>query len=545
MKAADHRSLLRPLDQYRDREVLVAVSGGADSVALLRALVQNGARPSAAHLDHALRDASAQDAASVAELADTLGVPFVTQRLDVRAVAERRGWNLEEAARTLRYSFLTRTARQLGLQTILTAHTRPDQAETVMWQLLRGEAMLRGMPARRGHLERPWLEVGRHEILEYLEATGQPWSEDESNLDHRYTRNWLRHAVLPLLHTRFPGLERSLARLARFQAQDDEELQRLAGAVTAHAPLARQPLAVLRRYARTQLQDQEVHASQLEEIAGAISQGGTHHLTLPGGALLSVTGGRIVLPGAEVAPVPDFVAPVGWTLRHPRPGDRLRRSGGSRKLSDVLSDLKVPRSHRPGLWLLAEDRPGEPGAAQWVGLPDPHVPLWALGAAEQAGLQPTPDADWQAMNEALTLARQAGRAGEVPVGAVVLHGGRVVAGAANRSLELNDMTRHAELEALRAASAVVGPYLGDCTLVVTLEPCPMCLGAALEARIGRVVYGAANPRAGALGGVSDLLAQHWGHRPEVRGGVGATEAARLLRQMFAEVRTQRGEAGAG
>ena len=74
------------------------------------------------------------------------------------------------AARTLRYSFLTRTAGQLGLQTMLTAHTRPDQAETVLWQLLRGEAVLRGMPARRGQLERPWLEVGRAQIEAYLHA---------------------------------------------------------------------------------------------------------------------------------------------------------------------------------------------------------------------------------------------------------------------------------------------------------------------------------------------------------------------------------------
>ena len=99
------------------------------------------------------------------------------------------------------------------------------------------------------------------------------------------------------------------------------------------------------------------------------------------------------------------------------------------------------------------------------------------------------------------------------------------------------MTRHAELAALREAAAGLGtPYLSDCTLVVTLEPCPMCLGAALEARIGHIVYGAANPKAGALGGVSDLLADHWGWQPTVQGGVRAGEAARLLREVFGEVR---------
>ena len=98
------------------------------------------------------------------------------------------------------------------------------------------------------------------------------------------------------------------------------------------------------------------------------------------------------------------------------------------------------------------------------------------------------------------------------------------------------MTRHAELDAIRAACQVAGPYLNDCTLYVTLEPCPMCLGAMLEARLGRVVYGASNPRAGALGGVSDLLSQSWGHSLEVSGGVRASEATKLLRQTFASWR---------
>ena len=83
---------------------------------------------------------------------------------------------------------------------------------------------------------------------------------------------------------------------------------------------------------------------------------------------------------------------------------------------------------------------------------------------------------------------------------------------------------------------MVGPYLTDCTLLVTLEPCPMCLGAALEARVARIVYAAPNLKAGALGGVSDLLGQHWGHRPQVRPGLRSAEAARLLRQMFAGLR---------
>lgn len=509
----------------------MAVSGGADSVALLRALLQAGAEPVVAHLDHALRPQSGQDALFVAELARQHGLPFVTERADVGAVAARRGWNLEDTARKVRSSFLNRAARGAGVRTILTAHTRTDQAETVLWQLLRGEAVLGGMPVRCRSLERPWLGVGRAEILAYLAALAQPWHEDASNADTRFTRNWIRHEVMPPLLARFPGLETSLARLARFQAQDDGALTAQAGAIQAHTPLQKLPLALLRRYARGQLAGQPVHAGHLERIAAALQAGSTLHLTLPGNLPLSVTGGRMVPRETPEFPRPDFEFPAHWTLRHPLPGDRLRRQAGTRRLSDVLGDLKVPREWRSGLWLLVSEQGGGQ-EVQWLGLPAPAGPLWAHGHLE--GRQPEQtDPEWLAMGEALALARRAAQSGEVPVGAVVLHGGRVIAGAANRSRELNDMTRHAELEALRAASAVVGPYLSSCTLVVTLEPCPMCLGAALEARVGRVVYGAPNPKAGALGGVSDLLSQHWGHWPEVRGGLRAGESARLLRQMFA------------
>ena len=545
---SEARRLLTPLEPYRDRPVLVAVSGGADSVALLRALVEVGARPQVAHLDHALRPESADDAAFVAELAKELNIPFVGERIEVAGVAEKRGWNLEEAARKLRYAFLTRAAKAAGLRSILTAHTRSDQTETVLWQVLRGEAVLSGIPARNAHVERPWLEVGRAEVLAYLDTLGQTWREDSSNADTRFTRNWIRREVLPLLQTRFPALESTLPRLARFQAQDDAALWVQAEAVGDHTPLARLPLAVLRRSARQRLAGMRVQAGHLEQVAHALQQGQTLHLTLPGDVPLTVTGGQLFKgePGAPwpELPRPQFEYPAHWTLRHRLPADRIRLAAGTRKLSDLLTDLKLPRDWRDDLWLLAEGP-----AVKWLGLPaaaiwhrgssglDTPQSVWAEGAAVEVGQDTTPDPEWLAMGEALGLARQAAQAGEVPIGAVVLHGGRVIAGAANRCRELGDLTRHAELEALRSAAQVVGPYLNECTLVVTLEPCPMCLGAALEARVGRVVYAATNLKAGALGGVSDLLGHHWGHRPQVRPGLRSAESARLLRQMFAGVRS--------
>jgi len=142
------------------------------------------------------------------------------------------------------------------------------------------------------------------------------------------------------------------------------------------------------------------------------------------------------------------------------------------------------------------------------------------------------------MREALAEAQQAAAAGEVPVGAVVVHDGHAIAAAANRTLRDRDPTAHAECLALRAAAAAIGGWhLGGTTLYVTLEPCAMCAGALVLARVDRVVFGAWDPKAGMAGTVGDLLRHpRLNHRPEVRGGVLAEECGALLRRFFAERR---------
>ncbi|MHA0038281.1 tRNA lysidine(34) synthetase TilS [Deinococcus sp. PESE-13] len=522
--------LTQPLGPFAGRRVLVGVSGGADSVGLLRALLAVGALPTVAHLDHALRPESADDAAWVSDLCTRLGVPCEVTRIDVGAVAARRNWNLEDAARRLRYDVLSRAAKNCGAEVILTAHTRRDQAETVLMELLRGEGHIRGIPPQRGRVWRPWLNVGRAEIETYLRGLGQDWREDASNADPRFTRAWLRREVMPVLLARFPAAELALARVAEFGAEDDAALQTLAARLTPHTPLDRQPPAVLRRWLAAELRSAglDFTVEQLRDLAGALSAGQTRHLTLPAGRDVTVTGGQLYAAPRNW-PEPDFPLPPGWTQRTRQAGDRIRLAGGTRKLSDVLTDAHLPRAERDRVPLLTDEH----GAVQWVGV---QPPLWAVGAREALGLPADPL--HAAMGEALALAQQAAERQEVPVGAVVLNAdGEIVGRGRNTSREDGDMTRHAELAALREAAAGLGtPYLSDCTLVVTLEPCPMCLGAALEARIGHIVYGAANPKAGALGGVSDLLADHWGWRPTVQGGVRAGEAARLLREVFGEVR---------
>ncbi|GAC1445764.1 MAG: tRNA adenosine(34) deaminase TadA [Mycobacteriales bacterium] len=149
-------------------------------------------------------------------------------------------------------------------------------------------------------------------------------------------------------------------------------------------------------------------------------------------------------------------------------------------------------------------------------------------------------ADSELMRRALLAADQAPPHGDVPVGALVLSPtGDVLASAHNRREELGDPTAHAEVLALRAASRVLGTWrLSGCTLVVTLEPCAMCAGAAVLARVARVLYGASDPKAGAAGSLWDLLRdRRLNHRPEVVGGVLAAQCSAQLTAFFQPHRT--------
>ncbi len=139
------------------------------------------------------------------------------------------------------------------------------------------------------------------------------------------------------------------------------------------------------------------------------------------------------------------------------------------------------------------------------------------------------------MSSALDGAREAAAAGEVPVGALVVRGGEVIARAANRTVRDQDPTAHAELLAIRAAATALGSWrLEGCTLYVTLEPCAMCAGAIVLARLEKVVFGAFDEKAGMAGSVADLLRHpRLNHRPDVRGGLLAEESAALLREFFA------------
>jgi tRNA(Ile)-lysidine synthase len=244
------------------QRVGVAVSGGADSVFLLHVLRELGFPLSVIHIEHGIRGAaSIADAEFVAQLARTFELPFHLRRADVPAI----DGNLEEAARKTRQAFYAELIASAAVDRVATGHTRSDQAETVLYRILRGSGLtgLAGiLPVTSEGIVRPLLEIDRTEIEAWLRARGIAWREDLTNQDRTFARNRLRHEILPLLRDSFnPQLDDALSNLATI-ARDEEAYwdSELASAqppapgpqpqVIAVAELARVPPALARRRVR-------------------------------------------------------------------------------------------------------------------------------------------------------------------------------------------------------------------------------------------------------------------------------------------------------
>jgi tRNA(Ile)-lysidine synthase len=235
--------------------VVVAVSGGADSVALLHLLTQLRAAWDLtlhiAHLNHGLRAAAADDAEFVRALGARWQIATTVETRDVGAACAREGWSLEEGARRVRYAFLLEVAARELAETIVTAHTADDQAETVLMRLIRGTGLmgLGAIPMKR-RLEdcwivRPLLDVWRREILEYLQAVRVTYREDATNRDSRFVRNRIRHELLPLLERDYnPNVKGALTQLAEQSHWDYAYLQRAAERQWKRTVKVRLPAAV-------------------------------------------------------------------------------------------------------------------------------------------------------------------------------------------------------------------------------------------------------------------------------------------------------------
>ncbi len=249
--------------------LLVGVSGGADSVGLLRAVdacrQSLGLNVRVAHLDHGLRAESAEDARWVERLAGQLGLPVVCERADVQQLATQTGQGIEQTAREARYEFFRRAATAGRCSYVAVAHTADDQTETILHHVIRGTGLagLRGMPELRPvapglTLVRPLLGVTRSDVLDFLDELQQDCRTDASNDDEQFTRNRLRHTLLPLLRDEFnPQVGEALARLGRQAGEVHQLVENLSQGLLASSLVERQDDRVV--LACPALQDADRH----------------------------------------------------------------------------------------------------------------------------------------------------------------------------------------------------------------------------------------------------------------------------------------------
>ncbi len=306
------RSALRQLGVKGDSPAVVAVSGGADSTALLDALVRWREQKSltgtiiAAHLNHQLRgEESDEDEEFVRQLAARFDLAISVQRINIPEAARQERGNLEAIARRLRYRFVQQVAQNSGADIVFTAHTRDDQVETILMRLLRGSGArgLRGIHRQRllgdkVRLLRPLLTVTRSEVIEHCENYRLSFRNDSSNLSTDLTRNRIRHTLLPLLRTFNPAFDETLIRTSQLIADDDDFLQKISSGLFAqahldstldvkllrssHAALRRRVLRLWLRRGREVLKRIDaVHISALENLILQSQSGRV--VELPGG----------------------------------------------------------------------------------------------------------------------------------------------------------------------------------------------------------------------------------------------------------------------
>ena len=311
---------------------VVAVSGGADSVALLVGLLRlretgraNIGRIHGAHLEHGLRGPAGEaDARWVEELCGRMGVEVTIGRADVEAAASASGESIESEARRQRYAFLHRAACEVGSAVVVVGHTADDQVETIVHRIVRGTGIrgLAGMPAARllgksaggeGQevwLVRPMLEVRRHEVEAFLRSEGIVWREDLSNASLAYTRNRIRHELMGVLRTFNPEVERAILRLAGTAGWVNElithEAQELVTSLTRETGPGELRLDARRLRQHSRLEQAEVVRAALRRLDTPERRLGHKHIV----RVLDVLG-------------PD--GPVGVELPA---GVRVRRSGG-------------------------------------------------------------------------------------------------------------------------------------------------------------------------------------------------------------------------
>lgn len=405
--------------------VLIAVSGGADSVALvhlLKSVAQEmNLRLCCAHFEHGIRgQASRADAEFVRRLCAGLHIELIMESADVPGLA--RAWNMgiEQAAREARYAFLRKTMEAKGLSALALGHHMDDQAESVLMHLFRGCGVggLKGMEKRIGPLARPLLNLRKADLMDYLRETGQSWREDLTNAQLDTPRNFIRHQVIHPVERVYPGVVEAIDRLSTLAGIDEAYLEEQARdlyrararffAPGVYFEAQDCPRALLSRMIQRALKDMRLPASAetiwriMERPKALDIQGGGRAQWVGNTLYLTRTGYRppdeqplangARLPGigrmcmGECPPVPvkenGFVqvlnagALEGACLRTRRAGDKIVPLGapGSQLFSDYLTNRKISRPLREVLPLVAKG----------------NQILWAVGVgiAQQAAVRP-------------------------------------------------------------------------------------------------------------------------------------------------------------
>ena len=390
-------------------KVLCALSGGADSMYLLCRLQEAGYNVHAAHYNHRLRPTAERDERFVRDWCETHRIPLSVGSGDVAVFAAEHGLGIEEAARELRYDFLYRTAAQTGCTLIATGHHAGDNAETVLMNLIRGCGLngLCGIPERRGMLVRPMLEISPQEIRSYLSGCGISWMEDESNQDESYTRNRIRHQLIPLLEELNPQAVRHINDSALRLRADEAELVRQAQPLLSQFNEAEDGLSVpvsvlnsaprpiaLRALRNAVPNAQAVHLEAILDLCRSTDP--SAQLNLPGGTvrrrydfLLFAEAQEPTPPSAPVSmgsqmwgkwhitcsyaicppkaymdPTHFFLREQPYRLRSRREGDEIKLGKRPRKtLKKLMIEARIPRCLREHIPVLADpnDQPAAVG----------------------------------------------------------------------------------------------------------------------------------------------------------------------------------------
>ena len=396
--------------QAQQGPVLVALSGGADSVALLRTLLDLDCECHAAHCNFHLRgEESMRDERFVRELCQRLDVPLTVHDFDVAAHQCEHGGSVEMACREMRYAWFEQERRRQGCCMIAVAHHADDQVETFFLNLLRGTGVrgLTGMERLNGNIWRPLLDMSRNDILDYLEDIGQDYVTDSTNAQNDYRRNRLRNIVLPVISQQFPrGRERILNTMHNL-ALDREMIDELAvAAIPDERKISLMPLCS-RQHAPTLLYHRIRHLGfnrdQCVQAIAAARQGHCGRQFAGNGYMMHVNRQTLdieAIDNSQDIEIPfdlidDVTTPVHITvsrnnapfsplmcdgkrkvafntdvtkcqrivLRHWRQSDRIRPFGlkGSKLVSDLFNDLKLDHAAKRDVWLLEAD-----GEILWV-----------------------------------------------------------------------------------------------------------------------------------------------------------------------------------